>query len=140
MMWKEKYKVGVPLIDEQHKELFKRLSEFIQVVQSKIPWEEKLESVRETMLFMKEYVIIHFEAEEAYQEKIKYPGIERHREVHAAFKEEVNSYVTLFEQKGLSEEKAQEFSAKLMTWLIMHVCQMDQKIGEYVENKGGEIQ
>jgi len=31
-------------------------------------------------------------------------------------------------------------AGKLMTWLIMHVAGMDQKIGEYVKSKGGQIQ
>ena len=79
MMWKDKYKVGVELIDEQHKELFKRLSEFIQIVQSKSDWNERLDKVKETMEFMQEYVIFHFDDEEAYQEKINYPDIEIHK-------------------------------------------------------------
>ncbi|NMA82290.1 MAG: hemerythrin family protein [Epulopiscium sp.] len=140
MMWKDKYKVGVPLIDEQHQELFKRLSEFLQIVQSKVIWEEKIEKVKETMIFMQEYVIVHFDAEEEYQEKINYPGIEKHKEIHAKFKEEINHYVTLFEEDGFTEEIVQEFGAKLMTWLIMHVGKMDQQIGEYVRSQGGSIE
>lgn len=139
-MWKDKYKVGVPLIDEQHQELFKRLSEFLQIVQSKVIWEEKIEKVKETMIFMQEYVIVHFDAEEEYQEKINYPGIEKHKEIHAKFKEEINHYVTLFEEDGFTEEIVQEFGAKLMTWLIMHVGKMDQQIGEYVRSQGGSIE
>ncbi len=50
-MWKEKYRIGVDLIDSQHQELFKRLSKFIQIVQNNIPWEDKLEEVKETLNF-----------------------------------------------------------------------------------------
>ncbi|WP_353093221.1 hemerythrin family protein [Tissierella praeacuta] len=139
MMWKDKYKVGVELIDEQHKELFKRLSEFIQIVQSKTTdWDERLDKVKETMEFMKEYVVFHFDDEEAYQAKINYPDIEIHKEAHRKFKEGINDYARIFEEGGFTEEKMQEFSAKLMTWLIMHVGKMDQKIGEYVREKGGQ--
>ncbi len=138
MMWKDKYKVGVELIDEQHKELFKRLSEFIQIVQSKSDWDERLDKVKETMEFMQEYVVFHFNDEEEYQKKINYPDIEIHKEAHRKFKEGINDYVKIFEQGGFTDEKIQEFSAKLMTWLIMHVGKMDQKIGEYVREKGGQ--
>ncbi len=136
-MWKEKYKVGVELIDEQHKELFKRLSEFIQIVQTKTDWNERLDKVKETMEFMQEYVNFHFDDEEKYQESINYPDIEIHKEEHRKFKEGINSYVRVFEQGEFTEEKIQEFCAKLMTWLIMHVGKVDQKIGEYVKAKGG---
>jgi hemerythrin len=138
MMWKEKYRIGVEHIDEQHKELFKRVFNFLQTVQSKETWEDKLEKVKETMAFMKDYVIVHFNDEEIYQEQIGYPDIETHKEVHSNFKEEVHDYVRSFEQEGFDEEKIQEFGAKLMTWLIMHVAKMDQEIGRYVKAKGGE--
>ena len=73
MMWKEKYRVGAELIDTQHKELFHRVSNFIQAVQSPQPWENKLEHVKETLAFMQDYVIIHFNDEERFQAEIGYP-------------------------------------------------------------------
>jgi len=139
MMWKDKYKISVGLIDQQHEELFNRVSTFIQTVQNKGVWEEKLDKVKETMAFMQDYVVVHFDDEEVYQAEINYPEIEQHKKAHVLFKEEIGKYVTLFEQEGYSEETVQEFSGKLMTWLIMHVAQMDQKIGEYVKNKGGQF-
>lgn len=138
-MWKEKYRIGVDLIDSQHKELFKRLSEFINLVQEDRSWDEKLDKVKETLKFMEEYVVFHFQAEEAFQEKIDYPDIEKHKKAHAEFKEVINDYVELFQAEGFTEDKIQELSAKLMTWLIMHVGKMDQKIGEYVRIKGVQL-
>lgn len=139
MMWKEKYKINVELIDQQHEELFKRVSDFIQTVQDKGVWEEKLDKVKETMAFMQEYVVAHFNEEEVYQAQINYPDIESHKEAHAKFKEAVNVYANRLEEEGYIEEVVQEFGGKLMTWLIMHVAKMDQKIGEYVNSKGGTI-
>lgn len=134
-MWKERYKIGVDLIDDQHKELFSILSNFIQTVQNDSPWEEKMEKAKETMFFMNDYVVKHFDEEEKYQEEINYPYIEEHKLAHAKFKEGIQDYVNIFNQGGFTEEKMQEFSGKLMAWLIMHVGHMDQKIGEYVKSK-----
>ncbi|WP_031514732.1 bacteriohemerythrin [Desulfofalx alkaliphila] len=138
MMWKEKYKIGVDTIDRQHEELFRRVSAFIQVVQQKTDWEEKLAQVKETMAFMQEYVIFHFDDEEAYQESINYPDLENHKKAHAKFKASVGQYAERLDKEGYSEELVQEFGGKLMTWLIMHVAAMDQKIGEYVQSQGDE--
>jgi hemerythrin len=88
---------------------------------------------------MKDYVIDHFNEEEIYQEQINYPDIEIHKEAHAKFKEGIDNYVKIFEEEGFTEEKIQEFGGRLMAWLIMHVGNMDQKIGEYVKSKGGQI-
>lgn len=140
MMWKEKYKVGVDLIDEQHKELFNRLSNFIQIVQNETNWDEKIETVKETLTFMQDYVVFHFNAEEKFQEESGYPDIEEHKKIHADFKEGINNYVKIFEKDGFTEEKIQELSAKLMTWLIMHVGRTDQEIGKYIRQKGETAQ
>jgi hemerythrin len=138
-MWKDKYKIGVDLIDQQHKELFKRVSDFTQTIRNEENWEAKLDKVKETMSFMKDYVIVHFNEEEVYQEQINYPELEEHKHAHAKFKEGIDNYVKIFEEEGFNEEKIQEFGGKLMAWLIMHVGKMDQKIGEYVKSKGGQI-
>lgn len=139
MMWKDKYSINVKTIDDQHKELFKNLGEFIKLVQKKdIPWEDRLDKAKETLEFLQGYVEFHFDDEEKYQESIDYPDLEIHREAHRKFKENIYEYVEIFTEGGFTEEKMQEFSAKLMTWLIMHVGKMDQKIGEYVKEKGVE--
>jgi len=69
-----------------------------------------------------------------------YPELEAHKKAHASFKEGIENYVKIFEEEGFNEDRIQEFGGKLMTWLIMHVAGMDQKIGEYVKSKGGQIQ
>ncbi|NLJ78272.1 MAG: hemerythrin family protein [Tissierellia bacterium] len=137
MMWKERYRIGVDLIDDQHRELFKRLSNFIRVVQNGEPWDEKLDEAKDTLGFMQEYVVYHFEDEERYQREIGYPDYEEHRKIHAGFKAEVDEYVRLMEEEGFSEETMQELAARFMTWLIMHVGRADQRIGEYARSKEG---
>ena len=129
--WKEKYRLGVDLIDQQHEELFERVSAFITVVRSAVPWEEKVDQVKDTMAFMQEYVVFHFEDEEAYQERIGYPDLENHKRIHAQFKTSVQTYAERMESEGYTEDLVKEFSGKLMAWLIMHVAGVDQKLGTF---------
>ncbi|WP_438433354.1 bacteriohemerythrin [Gorillibacterium sp. sgz500922] len=132
MMWKEKYTLGVDLIDAQHMELFERVESFMLVLRSKEPWESKVEKVKETLDFMKEYVVKHFHDEEAYQKKVCYPDCEHHCQVHAQFTAEVGEFVRLFEEQGYQEPLVQKFAGKLLAWLINHVAATDQKIADYV--------
>lgn len=136
-MWKEKYRIGVNLIDDQHQELFKRLSGFIQIVQNNISWEDKLEEIKSTLDFLEEYVIFHFNDEENYMREINYPDYESHKQIHENFTSEINDYIVLFETAGFTEDKMKELNARLMTWLIMHIGRMDQEIGKYAKEKGG---
>ena len=138
MMWKDSYKVGVELIDNQHKELFRRLSEFFKVIRGDGSWEDRMAKVKETLEFMQEYVIIHFHDEETYQEEIGFPDLENHKFIHEKFKKEISDCAKTFEAGEMDEDKMQEFGGKLMTWLIMHVGKADQQIGEYARAKEGQ--
>jgi hemerythrin len=87
---------------------------------------------------MQHYVIIHFADEENLQREIGYPGLEKHAAIHQAFKEEIQRFADKVAQEGFDEETVQEFGAKVMTWLIMHVGREDQKIGEFIRSQGGQ--
>ena len=139
MMWKEKYRIGIDNIDEQHEELFKRVSDFLQMVQSREDFNEKIEKIKDTMAFMQAYVVEHFDDEEVYQAKMNYPYILEHKEEHKKFKAAVGFYVEKLEKEGFTEEIIKEFGGKLMTWLIMHVAKEDVRIGEYISGQGGNL-
>jgi len=136
MMWKEMYRIGVDKVDAQHQELFQRVEDFLLAIKGAGPWEEKLVKVKDTMAFMQDYVVEHFRDEEEYQRAIGYPGYDRHCRTHEEFKAEVNKCAEKFAANGYTEDLAQEFAGKLMTWLIYHVAMDDQKIGQYVRQGG----
>jgi hemerythrin len=136
MIWKEKYRIGVPLIDEQHQELFRRVTDFVKTLRSGDEWETKLSKVNETLAFMKDYVIIHFGDEEEFQKQIGYPGYDKHREIHQQMVKYVADVAERYEQEGYNEEIIQQFAGKLLAWLINHVAAMDLKIAEYANDPG----
>lgn len=133
MIWKESYKIGVKEVDEQHKELFKRLNNFIKTVRnSEDDKESKRKKVAETLDFMGDYVDEHFSDEEKLQKKYNYPDYEKHHEIHEKFKAEIKEFAEEFKENEYDEEFAMEFSGRLLTWLINHVADTDQKIGKYI--------
>ncbi len=136
MLWKDKYELGVPLIDTQHKELFRRVDAFMQTLRSPVSWEEKVAKVNETLEFMKTYVVTHFQDEEAYQQKIGYPGLAEHRALHAGMVAYVVEVAAQYEQQGYSERLMQQFGGKLLAWLINHVASEDQQIAAYERSEG----
>jgi len=139
MIWKEKYNVGNVLIDNQHKELFYRVTTFVETLRSKTAWDEKVEKVNETLDFMKVYVVNHFHDEEEYQRKVGYPQLNEHCKVHSEMVEYVVAISEQYEKEGCKEELLQQFGGKLLAWLINHVVAEDQKIAEYVRRKEKSI-
>ncbi|MCI2105979.1 MAG: hemerythrin family protein [Intestinimonas sp.] len=136
MLWKDKYELGVPLIDAQHKELFQRVEAFLQTLRSSSSWEDKVKRVNETLEFMNGYVVEHFRAEEAYQKKIGYPGYELHKKIHTDMVNYVLQVSAEYERMGCNEQLMQQFAGKLLAWLINHVAAEDQHIAAFAIEKG----
>lgn len=138
MIWKEKYKIGITVIDEQHEELFRRVSEFVQAIRTEGLWADKEEKVKVTMAFLQQYVITHFNYEEAYQKKLGYPDRMEHHKIHEEFKAEVAQYAKQFSEEGYCEPAVQKLAGKLLAWLINHVVATDQRMANYVIEQGLE--
>ena len=136
MLWKDKYELGVPLIDSQHRELFQRVDAFLKTLRTAVSWDQKVLKVNETLEFMKGYVVEHFRDEEAYQKKIGYPGYEAHLKKHRDFVLYVSDFSSEYEKKGCDEQLMQQFAGKLLAWLINHVAAEDQCIATYAIEKG----
>ncbi len=138
MIWKDEYKIGIPQIDTQHEELFGRISDFVDTVRTEGEWLEKIEKVKKTMEYMKDYVVIHFRDEEAYHETIGYPEALEHVELHREMVEYIENMEQRLEQEAYKEIILQQFAGKLVTWLINHVLSDDQKVVAYAKEKGIE--
>lgn len=138
MIWKEKYKLGIPEIDEQHKELFRRVLAFIETVRSPLACEQKIQMVTETLNFMKQYIVEHFRAEEEYQRLIGYPDMVEHAKMHANMVKFVIEVEAQYLQQGYNDQLIQQFSGKLLAWLINHVAAQDQMIADYASMRGAE--
>jgi hemerythrin len=136
MMWKEKYRIGIPLVDRQHKELFDRVEQFVTALRKDGEWAEKLPEIKKTMAFMQNYVVDHFAAEEAYQKQIGYPEREQHHQIHQDFTNYVMQCAADFEKNGYPEQDVQKFAGKLLAWLINHVVATDLKMSRYVKKEG----
>lgn len=135
MIWRDRYSVGVDLIDRQHRELFRRVTEFVETLRSDVPWEKREQKVTETLDFMQEYVVSHFAAEEAYQREIDYPGYEAHRQIHADMVRYVTEVAEEYRRDGYDERLIQQFAGKLLAWLIHHVAAEDRKIADFAHGK-----
>lgn len=136
MMWKEKYKIGIPAIDKQHEELFRRVADFVYAIRQEGRWEEKTEKVRDTMVFLQEYVVTHFNYEEKYQQTLGYPDREEHHRIHEIFKADIQSVAAEFADAGYHEEAVQKLAGRLLAWLINHVVATDLKMAQYVTEQG----
>lgn len=125
-MWKESYRIGIEAIDQQHEKLFEMVEDLLNAIgEEEAGNKPKYESA---IAFMKDYVVKHFQDEEAYQASIQYPGLREHQELHRAFTNTVLEYERRLLGSQFALQDVKEFAGTLLAWLIYHVADADQKI------------
>ncbi len=125
--WTQHYAVGPDTLDRQHRELFrrmKRLWEQLDVDASK-------DLVDELLRFLFVYVDIHFSQEEQLMALHEYPGLDEHRQAHAAFVQRVEQFMSE-ERNRYSQE---ELRSLVVSWISDHILQADLAFGRYLETR-----
>lgn len=123
--WSDEYSVGVESMDAQHKKLIDLINQLDEVIQAGRHFEE-LEPVLDGVI---DYTKTHFQAEEAYMEKVGYPDLEAHKESHAQLLKEVLGFR---EAAGSGDPEVMDrFLVFLRTWLLGHIVGIDKQYGDH---------
>lgn len=125
-IYAEQYVTGIELIDEEHKELFRRI-EAIQRIIEQGDRPGRFAEIAEGLQGFRNYVRHHFEDEEAYMKKVGYEGLEVQQLAHDVFATRLE-LMNLDDLDGAHEYEVEEFLEFLTEWLITHIIQMDKNI------------
>lgn len=125
-LWKEEYRIGVDLIDEQHHQLFDKIEHLLEIAKGG-SWETNRRECMEIIDFLVNYTIIHFETEEKFQQEKEYISYEEHVKIHKDFTNTVMVYKDLL-NNNFSAKTLKSFIGTLLAWLVNHVCVCDRKI------------
>jgi hemerythrin len=126
--WDERYSVGIPAIDRQHKELLNLTNELYNACQ--LGDTAARERFRTVIHRAVEYVKFHFSAEEQIMERIKFPAIIEHKKQHESFVRRVLENVGEFESGKQFVPNA--FVRFLKDWVLTHIAMSDQRYHEYI--------
>lgn len=129
--WTEDLAVGVELIDEQHQELFSRFNRLLEACSSGCGKEE----IGSTLLFLDEYVRIHFRDEEKLQIAHAFPEYRAHHEQHRIFIHKLEDFKKEMLTGGATLSLTIATNSLLIDWLVNHIAKMDKKIGEFIRNQ-----
>lgn len=123
--------VGYFTIDEQHKELFARINELHEAIESK----RNANEIDMVFTFLESYVVAHFGMEQSLMEKRDYAEKDAHLAKHSHFIEEFSKIRNSFNSHTDSEEAWSDAKAMenlLKDWLIHHIKTVDKKLGEFL--------
>ncbi|HNW29406.1 MAG TPA: bacteriohemerythrin [Spirochaetota bacterium] len=119
--WNKSIETGIELIDNQHRELIKRIDALDLAIYS---GKAKTELV--IMLeYLATYVSGHFEAEEKMMMAVNYPDFSKHYEEHKKFKEVYGRILQEYKVKGADSYLAMELDRQVRQWLEHHLMVTD---------------
>ncbi len=123
--------VGIPKVDEQHRELVKMLNA-AQVMGMKA---FSAEETKKTLDFLGNYVVKHFSDEEILQRQSGYPKCDWHKEQHKAFIGEFGKLKQEFIANGASSKFTLQLNKAIIDWVIRHIKTADTEFGKYYQSK-----
>lgn len=130
LQWSPALAVGVPEIDAQHQELFRRAEQLVNALRT-----GDRNDVGPLIRYLGDYVLEHFAAEERFMHEIGFPALEGHRAAHLAFREELATMLADYERKGPTPLVALTLHNWLSDWLRRHVGGLDVEIGRFAAAK-----
>jgi hemerythrin len=119
--WNVEYCIGDDVIDEEHRNLFVLANDIFQI---RNPAEE-IEKIRPLLYKLYDYMKYHFEHEEAFMSRIKFPAIVTHKIRHSEIIDEMNTIMKSSHQISTLSEKLTEMMEK---WVLKHILEEDFKM------------
>ncbi len=127
--WRDSYSVGVDKFDQEHMLLVELINEMFIIVRDKGEGSTLADAVEKLV----DYTRVHFADEEEDLEKVNYPHLEEHKEIHADLLEQVLRFQARMDKEG--EEMRTDLYKFLRDWLINHILDEDMKYSEYFKEE-----
>ncbi|OIQ51959.1 Bacteriohemerythrin [Pseudodesulfovibrio hydrargyri] len=118
IQWDEAMSVGMDELDAQHRELIDLINEAFDAIQRHD--EPRMISLVDKM---RDYSVVHFQAEEAVLRSLGYPGIDAHADQHRSYADKVDE----FRRDMLVKTNLSQIFIFLSRWLTNHIMHEDRK-------------
>jgi len=112
---------GVEEIDKLHKDIFKRINEFINAIMN----ENERENVETLLNFLKNHATNMFQAEEQMLTDKKYPDLAVHKAQHEYFIRTLDSLQREFEAGVTGDQFTADVHQRVCNWLTTHMSKTD---------------
>ena len=126
--WREEMATGNEDIDNQHKDLLRRIDELVEAAKAFRGAEE----IGKLLWFLKRYVRKHFRDEEKLQLDCGYPDYTAHKAQHESFILEVKRLESMHAENGASTVMIVAALHAMCDWQRQHFNKMDKEMIEFV--------
>ena len=130
LVWNSAYDSGHPLIDAQHRKLVELGNALLDAVVGSRPRDD----VGALIARLQAAVIAHFKDEEAIFRAARYPGADKHAQLHRALLERTGELASAFAGKTLAPNDVLGFL--VYDLVAKHLLLEDRKFFPYLESQG----
>ncbi|MBI3756011.1 MAG: hemerythrin family protein [Deltaproteobacteria bacterium] len=131
IQWTEALATGAADIDNQHKELFKRINSLFDACQQGKGKSE----VMNVLKFLEDYIETHFSAEENLQRGHSYPDYPAHKAMHEQFRKEFYEFKKGLEKEGTTLSTVIQTNRLLSSWWTEHIGKVDKALGAFLKSR-----
>jgi len=131
-LWSQSLAVGIAAVDDQHRELFRRVDSLLEATVDG----NSAEATR-MLGFLAEYVEFHFAAEEALMRDHRYPGLEAHLAEHMYLRNQVMLVEEEYRRSGPVPALVSRMQHLLADWLRTHVGISDSAMARFMRRARG---
>jgi hemerythrin-like metal-binding protein len=124
IVWNPEYDLGIPIVDEQHRGIVSTINSLYYGMQNK----QGEDLLRPVISMINNYTRTHFEIEEDFLKRCKFPGLKHHQELH----NELVKKLAKFGTESLSHQDPLKFLDFLKEWWIDHICVKDRVFLDYL--------
>ena len=131
MEWTEELAVGIAKIDDQHRELFRRINGLLVAIKEHRCRTE----IDGTISFLDDYARFHFSEEEKRMEAAGYNCLPDHKLQHAVYLRnisELKEMAALPRESGMSYELSVTANQIVVDWIVAHIMKTDKLFGAYL--------
>lgn len=129
--WNTDYSVGIAELDEHHQRLFEILNELFTLM-SEGAEDKPIIRVLDELL---DYTHYHFEEEEKIMEKMGYPDLDVHRQLHRELIQQLKDFYAEA-QNGMAIFVAIKVANVGTEWLKNHILAVDHRYYDYMKKQG----
>lgn len=128
--WKDDYKVGVKVVDQQHRRLVSLVDELYEAMKSG----KGSDGAKKVLRGLVDYTKSHFRTEEEFMKSHSYPGMLAHKREHEDLARQAEDLLSQVEQGKLTVPI--ETGKFLKDWLTVHIMGTDKKLGAFLTSRG----
>lgn len=122
------FNLKIPDMDKEHLHLISLMNLLFEKNQCAQSKNELLKVINDLL----DFVILHFKNEEAFMEKVQFPGLSNHHTIHQRLLSQLKQHKQDFEEdpSGKINERFFDF---LALWLTAHIQHFDKEYSLWVE-------